>query len=67
MVALVKELQTPSSRPATGSSAMGSIKERPTRCKTPKILSFIVILQKKVFVEIYIKTHTKGVICILRP
>src|SRR5699024_307994 len=41
MVWLVKELPMPSSRPATGSRAMGSMKERPTRCSTPKILSFI--------------------------
>src|SRR5699024_3398731 len=32
----------PSSRPATGSSAMGSMKERPTRCNTPNTLSFIL-------------------------
>ena len=37
IVAFVKELPIPSSRPATGSTAMGSIKERPTLCKTPKI------------------------------
>ena len=42
MVSLVNELPMPSSRPATGSRAMGSIKLRPTRCSTPKILSFIL-------------------------
>ena len=36
------QLPMPSSRPATGSRAMGSIKLRPTRCSTPKILSFIL-------------------------
>ena len=37
----------PRSRPATGSSAIGSMKERPTRCNTPKILSFIIIISSK--------------------
>ena len=53
-------LATPSRRPATGSSAMGSIKERPTRCKTPKILSFIVILQKKCFCRDIYKNPYQG-------
>src|SRR5699024_6022098 len=42
MAALVKELPIPSSSPATGRIAMGSMKLRPTLCNTPKILSFIV-------------------------
>ena len=39
--AFVKELPIPRSSPATGRIAMGSIKLRPTRCKTLKILSFM--------------------------
>ena len=41
VVAFVKELPIPSSSPATGRIAIGSIKLRPTLCNTPKILSFI--------------------------
>lgn len=44
MVSLVNELPIPSSSPATGRTAMGSIKLRPILCNTPKILSFIVSL-----------------------
>ena len=39
---IIKELPMPSSSPATGKRAIGSIKERPTLCNTPKILSFII-------------------------
>ena len=41
VVALVNELPNPSSSPATGRIAIGSMKDLPTRCNTPKILSFI--------------------------
>jgi hypothetical protein len=43
VVSFVKELPIPSSRPATGRIAIGSIKDLPTRCKTPKILSFMFL------------------------
>ena len=41
IVSFVKELPSPSNKPATGRIAIGSINDLPTRCKTPKILSFI--------------------------
>ena len=41
MVSLVNELPIPSSSPATGRIAIGSINDRPTRCNIPNILSFI--------------------------
>jgi hypothetical protein len=43
----VNELPIPKRSPATGKSAMGSIKERPTLCRTPKILSFIFKIPPK--------------------
>ena len=41
MVQFVKEPPIPSRSPATGRIAIGSMKERPTRWSTPKILSFM--------------------------
>ena len=44
IVVLVKEPPIPRNNPAIGKIAMGSIKERPTLCNTPKILSFTFLL-----------------------
>ena len=41
VVSLENEPPIPSNNPATGKIAIGSIKLRPTLCKTPNILSFI--------------------------
>jgi hypothetical protein len=41
-VALVNEPPIPKNNPATGKIAIGSINDLPTRCKTLKILSFII-------------------------
>ena len=43
MVVLEKEPPIPNKSPATGRIAMGSIKDRPTRCNTPKKLFFISV------------------------
>ena len=43
IVSFVNEPPTPSSKPATGKIAIGSINDLPTRCNTPKILSFMTI------------------------
>ena len=41
IVSFVNDPPIPRKRPATGKIAIGSINDLPTRCKTPKILSFI--------------------------
>ncbi len=57
IVSFVNEPPTPSNKPATGRIAIGSINDLPTRCNTPKILSFTTI-PPKIFLEIF---------CILPP
>jgi hypothetical protein len=48
----VKDAPKPRRRPATGSMAIGSMKLRPTRCKTLKILSFTIKTSyKKIIIE----------------
>ena len=52
IVSFVNDPPTPNNNPATGKIAIGNIKDLPTRCKTPKILSFISFLLKCYYKQI---------------